>query len=423
MARRKRKPAPTKGPKPRFRKGWEIKKEGKPTGLRKSGFWYVFLDGKKHSLGITEEFQTEAGRARAELALEQFLARYEQDKREAAERCEAIHADLQDPRLGYLCQRKIEDFHKRVADGDGSRGHLWNLQRYLFDFVTGCAPLKGKDGELVKGKRHHAGFGAMRFSRFKRSHIKQWLDAHPGWKSSGTRRKAVGVLREVFQLAIEDDLIAHNPAAKYGIPSISREITVWTPEQIDIARRHANPCFFEFFEAILATGARPGEIAVFSPAKHHQELNGESFAVLSTSEWKNGRKTGQRRYIPLPGWLASKARTHKSDGNKKPLFITQKQKPWTMNSWSAAIKRMRERAKRADEPLPAVRFYDLRSTFITNALLDGFPIEWVAKAVGTSAAVIEKHYWAFVEEGVKRMGEIVRRQDERRNQPRIVKTA
>jgi integrase len=220
---------------------------------------------------------------------------------------------------------------------------------------------------------------------------------------------------------VEDDLIPHNPAAHYGIPSTSREITVWTPAQVEIAQRHANSRFFDFFEAVLATGARPGEIAKFTPTQHYQELNGQPFAVLSTKEWKNGRKTGQRRYIPLPDWLAAKAKHHRTKGDVGPLFLSQKQKPWMKDSWAAAIKRMRERAERAGEPLPHVRFYDLRSTFITNALLDGFPIEWVAKAVGSSARVIEKHYWAYVEEGVKRMGDIVRRQDEKRNRPRIAK--
>jgi hypothetical protein len=417
MARPKRKSAPNKGPKPRYRKGWEVK----ATGKRKPGFWYVFLDGKRHSLGIVEQNETGAGRAAAQEALERFLPQYEQGKRDASQRQREAQSELQDPRLGYLCQRKIDQFRKRVTIGDGSAGHLHNLEKYLFDFVTGYSARKGQDGQFVKGKYHHAGFGGLRFSQFKRSHIKKWLDAHPGWKSSGTKRKAVGVISEMFQLAVEDDLIPQNPATCYGISSTSREIMVWAPHQVDIARRYASPRFFDFFEAVLATGARPGEIAAFAPSQHYQELNAEPFAVLSSGEWKNGRKTGQRRYIPLPNWLAGRAWQHKTRCKAGPLFTTQKRNRWTYNSWSAAIKRMRERAERAGEPLPHVRFYDLRSTFITNALLDGFPIEWVAKAVGSSARVIEKHYWAYVEEGVKRMGEIVRRQDEKRNRPRIAK--
>lgn len=422
MPRPKRKSAPN-GPKPRFRHGWDIKSDGRPTGKRKPGFWYVYLDGKKHSLGIIEEAETEAGRLAAEEALKRFLPEYQKAKQDEALRQQQLRADRQDPRLGYLCQRKIEHFRNRVAADDGSAGHLHNLKRYLFDFVTGYSPRKGKNGETVKGKHYHSGFGSLRFSEFRRSHIKHWLDAHAGWKSSCTKRKAVGALSQVFQLAIEDDLIAHNPAVKYGIKSTSREIAVWTPEQIEIARRYANPRFYELFEAVLATGSRPGEIAKFVPARHYRELKGEPYAVLSKREWKNGRKTGQPRYIPLPDWLAAKARQHKESGNSAPLFVTQKRKLWTKDSWSAAIKRMRERAERGGEPFPNVRFYDLRSTFITNALLDGFAIEWVAKAVGTSARVIEKHYWAYVEEGVKRMSDIVRRQDEKRNRPRIAKAA
>jgi hypothetical protein len=188
MARPKRKSAPAKGPQPRFRKGWEIKKHGKPTGKCKPGFWYVYLDGKRHSLGILEQTETDAGREAAQEALECFLPQHEEAKQEEAQRRQQAGADRQDPRLGYLCQRKIDEFARRVASGAGSDGHLYNLRRYSFDFVTGHSARRGKDGQFVKGRRYHAGFGGLRFSQFKRSHIKQWLDAHDGWKSAHTKR-------------------------------------------------------------------------------------------------------------------------------------------------------------------------------------------------------------------------------------------
>ena len=66
--------------------------------------------------------------------------------------------------------------------------------------------------------------------------------------------------------------------------------------------------------------------------------------------------------------------------------------PWAHSSWDELVK---EAAARAELP-PQTCLYTLRHSFITQALLDGVSTLEVTKIVGTSLAMIEKHYGHLV---------------------------
>jgi hypothetical protein len=46
---------------------------------------------------------------------------------------------------------------------------------------------------------------------------------------------------------------------------------------------------------------------------------------------------------------------------------------------------------------PAIEIYDLRSTFASNALAAGVSVFELARVVGTSVAMIERHYGTLIE--------------------------
>jgi integrase len=67
-------------------------------------------------------------------------------------------------------------------------------------------------------------------------------------------------------------------------------------------------------------------------------------------------------------------------------------RPWAHSDWDELVK---EAAAKAGLP-PGTCLYTLRHSFITQALLDGVSTLEVAKIVGTSLAMIEKHYGHLV---------------------------
>jgi integrase len=68
-------------------------------------------------------------------------------------------------------------------------------------------------------------------------------------------------------------------------------------------------------------------------------------------------------------------------------------KPWAHSDWDELVK---EAAATADLPKETC-LYTLRHSFITQVLLDGMSTLEVAKMVGTSLAMIEKHYGHLVQ--------------------------
>jgi integrase len=103
-------------------------------------------------------------------------------------------------------------------------------------------------------------------------------------------------------------------------------------------------------------------------------------------------KTGSRT-IPLAP--AAVDLFHRLSRDKLPsayLLVRDDAKPWGHSDWDELVKRAAAAAG-----LPAKTcLYTLRHSFITQALLDGVSTLEVAKIVGTSLTMIEKHYGHLV---------------------------
>jgi hypothetical protein len=62
---------------------------------------------------------------------------------------------------------------------------------------------------------------------------------------------------------------------------------------------------------------------------------------------------------------------------------------WRRRSWQPAVE--------ADGIARPARIYDLRSTFASDALAAGVPVFTLAKVMGTSVRMIERHYGALLD--------------------------
>src|SRR5262249_36870072 len=91
--------------------------------------------------------------------------------------------------------------------------------------------------------------------------------------------------------------------------------------------------------------------------------------------------------------------------DKKPtdmLFLRDEGQPWAHSDWDEFVRAAAKAAELPSEPHTGVCLYTLRHCFITDALLGGIPTLEVARLVGTSVAMIEKHYGHLVADAARK---------------------
>jgi site-specific recombinase XerD len=104
-------------------------------------------------------------------------------------------------------------------------------------------------------------------------------------------------------------------------------------------------------------------------------------------------KTGTRTMPLAPAAITLLTNRSEGRGSDELLFTRDDGKPWAHSDWDESVKAAATRAKLPND----VVLYTLRHSFITQLLMDGAPTLEVARLVGTSVQMIEKHYGHLVE--------------------------
>jgi integrase len=137
-------------------------------------------------------------------------------------------------------------------------------------------------------------------------------------------------------------------------------------------------------QAVMFTGCRAGELI----AARRSAFDSRIKSLTVTGE------TGTRTF---PLTAAAVEFFLQFTKNKLPsawLLTRSDGKPWAHSDWDEQVKGAAVRAELSGETC----LYTLRHSFITQALLDGVSTLEVSKIVGTSLAMIEKHYGHLVYE-------------------------
>jgi integrase len=134
----------------------------------------------------------------------------------------------------------------------------------------------------------------------------------------------------------------------------------------------------DLIEAAAVTGARAGELV----SARRSQFDGRQQSMTLSG------KTGSRT-IPLSPAAVTLFR--RLAGAKMPdaLLLTRDDgKAWQHSDWDELV-----RAAAAKADLPATKcLYTLRHSFITQAITDGMSVLETARLVGTSIAMIDRHY-------------------------------
>ena len=227
----------------------------------------------------------------------------------------------------------------------------------------------------------------------------------PKGLSAKTVRNIHQIISSALKLAVEQKLIARNPAEGCALPKVERkEMQTLPVEQLTSFLREAKESgVYEMYYIDLATGLRRGELLGLKWSDIDLEkgdlrvqrqigrINGKIMEMpLKT---KNAYRTLPLSADAIDVLMQQRRKT----GNSEWVFPSPSGGPMSPDSVLHMLHRVLKRAG-----LPKVRFHDLRHTFATLALQNGVDIKTVSSMLGHFSAGFTLDTYVHVTTSAKR---------------------
>jgi integrase len=222
-----------------------------------------------------------------------------------------------------------------------------------------------------------------------------------GWRTRLPERSRYGVtqaLRQTLEAAIRWGYMTRNPAKLAGRnpqPS-ARVVRIYTTEEIELIADELSPAYRPLPMFAAATGLRPEEWGALErrDIDRHAGVLTVRRTISSDELVDLGKTTRSRRQVPLSARALDALDQIPPRLDTTFVFAALRGGPFDLANfrrrvWAPAIEAAAIRK-------PA-RIYDLRSTFASNALAAGISVFELARIMGTSVAMIERHYGTLIE--------------------------
>lgn len=191
-----------------------------------------------------------------------------------------------------------------------------------------------------------------------------WADRYQ-W-SNWTRRQKLTSVQAAFVWATKTRIIDSNPVAWIEKPPKTKRETLVDNDQLK-KLLDSDTDFRDLVQFVSLTGCRPQEASMIE-ARH---IKGNVIHL--------GIVKKRKRAIYPPDELLPMLTMRCQRYPSGPIFRNTRGKPWSRNAIGLRFRRLRE--KLGGEP---ITIYTLRHTFITQALLNGTPVQTVAQLAGHS---------------------------------------
>lgn len=228
-------------------------------------------------------------------------------------------------------------------------------------------------------------FGDRPLEKIRTPHIKAWFHGLEMSKASANR--TLTALKAALNFAVSNRLVSASAAQEWAEVKAYKDASKRRDLYLDLKQRRAllattHGALRDLLEAAMLTGARAGELV--------NATRGQFDARLGCISFRG--KTGPRT-VPLSApALALFKRLSDSKLPAARLLVRDDGKPWAHSDWDELVRRAAADAKLP----PKTCLYTMRHSFITQAIQDGLSILDVARLVGTSVMMIEKHYGHLV---------------------------
>jgi integrase len=263
--------------------------------------------------------------------------------------------------------------------------------------------------------------GNLALTKLAPSHIQkaynEWatggrLDGKSGGLSPQTRRHIHRILRTALSRAVEQQVIARNPADvfKKRLPKVERRelVTLTADQSAQLLEAIAHSRVYWPVLLALATGMRRGE--VLAVRWKNVDLEAGTLRVMESLEQTKtairfkAPKSGRHRAITLPGYAVEELRRLKREQAEALLALGVRQtsntllccradgEPHQPLSLTYEFARFMGRLK----DLPRVRFHDLRHSHATQLLASGVHPKIASERLGHASVGITLDLYSHV---------------------------
>ena len=243
-------------------------------------------------------------------------------------------------------------------------------------------------------------FGELHLSEIDRKRVKEF--AMEKRKAGVAPRSVIHILcglSAIFNSAIEDNLVQHNPAVKpgkffKGVKKKDEDVNPLTPEEeqafLQAVQDHV-PRSYPFFFLLLRTGLRLGEAVALQPGD--LDFRGRFVEILRN--WTRGRlttpKSGKTRRVDMSLKLAEMLKNHLVSQELEAAVLDRPKPKWLFtNELGAMADPDNLRNRIVDKTLEKaglrrIRIHDLRHTFATRLIANGESLAYVKEQMGHSS--------------------------------------
>ena len=256
-------------------------------------------------------------------------------------------------------------------------------------------------GRTIKILRDRLGYAVRVYGDVRLSELERMSGELAGWRANltpGSRFAVMAALRQTLGAAVDWGYIAENPAKKAGRnpQPPPRSVRPYTFAELDAIALELSAEYEPLPDFAAATGLRPEEWMALE--RRDLDRGAGLFHVRRTVSdgevVELGKTSRSRRQVPLS--RRSLAALDRLPARLDPPLLFTAPEGGLLNldnfrrrEWNPAI-------EAANIAKPA-RIYDLRSTFASNALAAGVTVFELAKIMGSSVRMIERHYGALLD--------------------------
>jgi integrase len=292
---------------------------------------------------------------------------------------------------GFATRADAEKALRKLLDrrGPGGRRATITLAEFVDEYLEmhHAAPVTITKLRWLLGKAI-AELGEKRLADLSPRDIYAWRITVP----EGHRFEATQALRQVLNRAVAWGLLDFNPA-KLGVPNPARRAKEKRPfeswQQVEAVAARLGPVYGPMVIFAAATGLRPSELFGLD----RRDVDRQAGVVYVLRAYANGRlKHTKTRLSTRAAPLQAKAfeALDRLPASDNPILFPNVRggridfrifgrKHWRPAQLKAGIDPMRG-------------LYDLRHTYATFALRAGVPVFAVSRFMGTSIAMIDRHY-------------------------------